>query len=180
MKEIWIEYMPSLKNHIEAYARYEKSTARRRIDIMISMVLMLLGVTLCFYSIVVKRFDLYFIFAIAFIVVGAGKLFGFIDLGKTALAIEFKTSNKLKGARRICFSENGIAFEMKGLKSDIEWSFYHDCMESENTILLVYGKGQYSVIPKAAFGDDDLKHFRELLKNKIHGNQPSRDRSLSR
>ena len=62
---------------------------------------------------------------------------------------------------------SAIIASLKDIKSDIDWNYYKDFIETPNTVLLLYGKKQYSVIPKKAFDNTELGNFILLLKNKF-------------
>ena len=169
MKEITIKYVPSLRDHTEAYSCYDKSVTQTKFDKAVALALTLIGAALGANSFWTGTFDIYSILSIIFIAFGTAKLSGLLDFGKLADTVRFKTNPKFRETHTVVFTEEGMSFEMKGIKSDIDWSFYENFMESENTILLVYGKGQYSVIPKSAFKQDDLDSLKKILSNTFQG-----------
>ena len=167
MNNIDVKYTPSLKDHIEAYTAYEKNFSRRKIDKIVAIVLIAEGLYLSVSSIYLKQFTSISIFAILFILFGILEIAGFLDIGKLVCMIRFKTNPKFKGLQKIKFSENGLHYETIGIKSDIEWNFYKNFLESENTIILIFGKRQYSVIPKSIFKKDELNSLIKHIKDKL-------------
>ena len=73
----------------------------------------------------------------------------------------------MKNPQNVKFSDAGIKYETKGMNSSIAWTFCKKYFEGENIFILIYGKRQYSVIPKYPFKKDDLNNFRNLLEEII-------------
>jgi hypothetical protein len=167
MDKIIIEYLSSLNDHLEAYAYYENHTTQRKIDKIVSIISILSGLFLIILSMsdFLKYYDL--IIAFIFIISGLLGFFGIIDSGKIATVIQFKNNLKFKNIQKIKFTDNDLEYESQGIKSKIDWDFYKKYMESENVILLIYGKKQYSIIPKRSFKKNELDSFKIMLNKKF-------------
>jgi hypothetical protein len=145
---------------------YDSKTAHGKLDKIVSIALIIFGIFILLTSLVTEFGIANIIFAIIFIIVGILNILGFIDFGKIIIMIQFKNNNKLKYLQKIRFTENGLEYETQGIKSNIEWSFYNNYYEGKNIFILIYGKNQYSVIPKGGL-NNKLDVFRKLLNDKI-------------
>ncbi|MDP8080285.1 YcxB family protein [Phocoenobacter skyensis] len=163
MKEIEVEYMATLKNHLEAYTTYDKTTVFYKVDKVVAILLMLFGVSLGIYTFYIHLSDEFIIYAFLFILIGLFDFMGFLAIEKLIYIIRFKMTNKFKHIQKVRFSNAGIYYETNGIKSDIEWRFYNNFLESENTLMLIIGKKQYSVIPKSSFNEEDYIILRDFL-----------------
>ncbi len=83
-------------------------------------------------------------YPIVLIAIGIVDMMGFMDFGKWIYLIRLKMSIKSKSKHKVTFSENGLYFATNNIKSEIEWEFYQSFLESENTLLLIYGHRQFS------------------------------------
>ena len=167
MESVNIEYLPKLNDYLEAYSLYESKTPLKKVDKIVAVSLIIIGII--FLSIIIA-YDpkiIYIICGMAFIITGILEFFGKIDPGKIIVKYQFKKSDKLKHLQKIKFNDVGLEYETQGINSRIEWSIYKKYYEGENIFILIYGKRQYSVIPKYPFKKDDLNNFRNLLEEKI-------------
>ncbi|MDP8162904.1 YcxB family protein [Pasteurella skyensis] len=163
MKEIEVEYMATLKDHLEAYTTYDKTTVFHKVDKVVAILLMLFGVSLGIYTFYIHLSDEFIIYAFLFILIGLLDFMGFLAIEKLIYIIRFKMTNKFQHIQKVRFSNAGIYYETNGIKSDIEWRFYNNFLESENTLMLIIGKKQYSVIPKSSFNEEDYIILRDFL-----------------
>jgi TM2 domain-containing membrane protein YozV len=167
MESIEVEYLPKLKDYLEAYLLYDSKTTQRKIEKIISIIFILFGIILLSMALIYEKKIINIIISIVIIIIGIFDLLNFIDFGKIVIAIQFKNNNKLKFIQKIKFTENGLEYETQGIKSNIEWNFYKKYYEGENIFLLIYGNRQYSVIPKQGF-NDKLNNFRKLLESELN------------
>jgi len=168
MEPIKIEYYPQLKEYFEANSLYNSNTIHGKIDKFASWVFMILGIMLILASVILKYHFVYIILAILSIAFGILNLFGCIDVEKIVIMIQFKNNRKLKGVQKIIFTGSGMEYETQDIKSTINWNIYSKYYEGENIFILIYGKRQYSVIPKYKF-ENRLDDFRKLLNENING-----------
>jgi hypothetical protein len=166
METIELEYLPKLKDYFEAYSLYESKTVLRKLDKIVSISLIIFGILILSASIINGFKVMNIIFAIIFIIIGVLDFLGFIAFEKIIILVQFKNNKKLKYLQKIRFSENGLEYETQGVRSTIEWTFYQNYYEGKNVFILIYGKRQYSVIPKNEF-KNRLDDFRKLLNGKI-------------
>ena len=67
----------------------------------------------------------------------------------------------------IAFSEEGIRYRAENIDSKLQWSLYKNVIETDRFYFLVYGKSQFSLIPKRVFASaEEERSFRELLSRK--------------
>jgi hypothetical protein len=161
-----IEYIPKVDEYLEAYTLYDSKTTQRKIDKIFALIIFILGIFLILISIIDGFTTSNIIFSILFIIFGIFSFFGIFDLSKIIVKIQFKNNMKLKHLQKVRFTENGIEYETEGIKSNIDWNFYKEYYEGKDIFLLVYGKKQYSVIPKYVF-KDELDNFRRILEKNI-------------
>ena len=166
METIELEYLPKLNDYFEASSLYESKTALGKLDKIVSIALIIFGIITLSTSLINGFGSTIIFFAIIIIIVGMLDFFGFIDFGRIIIMIQFKNNNKLKYLQKIRFTENGLEYETQGIKSNIEWEWYKNYYEGENIFILIYGKRQYSVIPKEAL-NNKLDDFRKLINCKI-------------
>jgi hypothetical protein len=66
------------------------------------------------------------------------------------------------------FSDEGVVYRAEGIDSAVKWSFYRSARETEGFYFLLYGDGEYSVVPKRAFATAAGEQtFRELLREHL-------------
>ncbi len=163
MQEIIIEYTPTIADHKEAYTTYEKTTVGGKLDNIVAIILIITGVLLglfAFYNNMLKELIIY---PIVLIAIGIFDMMGFMDFGKWLYLIRLKMSIKSKSKHKVSFSENGLYFATNNIKSEIAWEFYQSFLESKNTLILIYGHRQFSVIPKSSFKDSDYTILKDFL-----------------
>jgi hypothetical protein len=167
METIDIEYFPKVDEHLEAYSLYESKTTLKKVDKIVSILLISIGVMLSSLSIIIhSRTTMYTFGGMAFIIVGVLDFLDFMDFGRIITKFRLKNNEKFKHLQKVKFSNEGIEYETEGINSRIEWSFYKKYFEGENIFILIYGKRQYSVIPKYPF-KDSLNTLKKLLEEKI-------------
>ena len=166
MEPIKIEYYPQLKDYFEANSLYNSNTIHGKIDKFASCFFIIMGIVMIIISIILNYHFVNFIFAIIAIIFGVLNLFGFIDFEKIMIVIQFKKNKKLKYVQKIIFTDNGLEYETQDIKSNINWNIYNRYYEGKNIYILIYGKRQYSVIPKYKF-EDRLDDFRKLINENI-------------
>jgi hypothetical protein len=158
MEEIHIEYRAKLENYFEAAKYFARIKKKRNIfDRIMEIVLILIGI----FQIVMGNFLL----GIIFIVAGIIFFLGFLE--KSVTYLHFKIYISKLGIQKLTISQDKINYMRKDIKSEIEWNYYKGFIETPNTVLLLYGKKYYSVIPKDAFTNEELKRFIGLVSEKF-------------
>jgi hypothetical protein len=169
MDSIYLEYIPELKYFQEAYSFYDSKSTRRKLDKVVAVFMMILGIGLLF---IIKRHGtniLYLVLAVLFIVIGFIDFFRIVDPVKVVVSARFAKDHKSKQLQKLTFTDKGIEYETNDIKSDIGWNYYHNYYESVSIFMLIYGSKlfEYSVIPKDKFDPETLVTFRKLLDEKI-------------
>ena len=158
MEEIKIEYYADIKNYFEAAKYFTKSKIKRNVfDKIMEIFVLLIGV----FMLTIGNFLLGIIFLVF------GIIFMLNIFEKIVTYMYFKMYTAKIGCQKLLISEEKIRYEQKSINSDIDWNYYKGFIETPNTILLLYGKKYYSVIPKNAFGADELEKFILLLCEKF-------------
>lgn len=94
--------------------------------------------------------------------------FDWLSWSQLAPAIEFRRNPILSEEFHLTFSPENIHFQTASLDSTIQWTHYHDFIESPNLFLLLYGRGLFTLVPKRAFpSSQQLEAFRALIQEKI-------------
>ena len=158
MREIQIEYNAEVKNYFEAAKYFAKSRRKRNIFDKIMVVFIILAGIIQFPT---------GNFILGIILTAGGILLSLGVVEKIVTYIYFKLYVSKIGKQKLFISENKIKYEIKNINSEIEWSYYQDFIETPNTIMLLYRKKYYSVLPKNAFSKEDLKKFIILIHEKF-------------
>jgi YcxB-like protein len=167
MKPIQIQFTPLRSNYVEAYVAYDEMSRLRKLDKIVSILLIAAGITLGVLSIRFRSDFEYLLAAIGFLLLGVVEWFHLVDPGKWLMMLRFNWSPKFKELQTLTCRSDGIDYAMSNIQSTIQWSFYTGFLESQNTFLLIYGKRQYSVIPKDALTGEQLADFKKLLLEKF-------------
>ncbi|MDP8078888.1 YcxB family protein [Phocoenobacter skyensis] len=167
MKEIEITYLPKIKDYLDAYTTYEQQTLGYKIDKVVAVSLILFGFLLAIYTFYFHLTNEFIMYSVLFVLIGILDFIGIFDLGKFVYLMRLKMTSKFNCQQKIIFSETGIYYEMLNIKSQLEWTFYTDFLENETTLILIYGKRQYSVIPKSSFKDNDFIVLKDFLLKKF-------------
>ena len=155
MEEIKIEYYADIKNYFEAAKYYTKSKIKRNIfDKIMEIFVLLIGI----FMFTIGDFILGMIFVIFSL------LFILRIFEKGVTYLYFKIYISKMGIQKLFISHDKMRYKREDISSEIEWSYYKGFIETPNTVLLLYGKRYYSVIPKAAFSEGELKKFLLLLQ----------------
>ena len=158
MEEIYVEYQADIKNYFEAAEYYRKNKMKKNIfDRIMEIFVVLIGI----YMLTIGNF----ILGIIFVVFGVLLLLRILE--KAVTYLYFKMYIAKRGTQKLFISNEKMRYVLKDIKSDVDWNYYKDFIETPNTVLLLYGKKQYSVIPKKAFDNTELGNFILLLKNKF-------------
>lgn len=78
--------------------------------------------------------------------------------------IWFRRDPKFQDAYELRFDEKGLYFNTRNMDSTIGWEFYQQVIEDGKFFLLVFGKNQFTVVPKRAFASEaEIERFRSLV-----------------
>jgi len=64
--------------------------------------------------------------------------------------IRFRSEPKYKQEYRLAFDDEGIRFNTDSIESKLDWIIYNKLIETRNLYILIYGKYNFSIIPKRA------------------------------
>ena len=155
MEEIYLEYHADMKNYFEAAKYFTKSKIKRNIfDRIMEIVVLLIGIFMFTTG--------NFILGVIFVIFSLLFILRIFEKGVTYLY--FKIYISKMGIQKLFISHDKMRYKREDISSEIEWSYYKGFIETPNTVLLLYGKRYYSVIPKAAFSEGELKKFLLLLQ----------------
>jgi hypothetical protein len=166
MEPIKIEYYPQLKEYFEANSLYNSKTIHGKIDKIASYFFIIVGIIMIGISFILNYHFINIILGIIIIIIVILNISGFIDFEKIVIMIQFKNNKKLKSIQKLIFTDTGIEYETQDIKSNITWNIYNKYYEGENIFILIYGKRQYSVIPKNKF-ENRLDDFKKIINENI-------------
>ena len=158
---IAIKYENRVADHLRAAQRYYQTTFFYIADKVVGILLLLFGV----YSMVSLGVHWWTILIIA---LAPCEWFNLLSSYKLKAYLGYKLNPKFRDRFEVIFTQEGIHFSTPAIDSQIMWTYYHNILEDEQIFLLVYGKWQYSVIPKRAFADaSEQDAFRNLVSQMI-------------
>ena len=165
MNEIAIEYTAELKNYIEAEKYFQKSKKKKYIfDKAMEIVFTLMGIFMIASGLFFKEV-LSILGGIISVLICVIFLSGISTIAFSWLY--FKLHISRRGVQKLQISDEKIRYEIKDMNSEIGWSYYKNFLETPETILLLYSKRHYAVVPKKVFQGKDLEHLISLLNKKF-------------
>lgn len=67
------------------------------------------------------------------------------------------------------FDEEGVDYVMGHVKSNLDWNYYRQMVETPEGFLLIYGDDSFNLLPKRAFADEQtIDFFRALASKKLN------------
>jgi len=150
-----------LADHLAAERLYYKSTIFAKVDKVVALLLLLVGLystweagvhwwTLMFFPLAVLEW------------------FNLLSVRPFVIRRWFKQNPKFSETYHLAFDESGIHFRTKSIDSRVTWDHYTKVLEDDRLWLLVYGTRMHSVIPKRVLkGDDEVARFRSLVAQNI-------------
>ena len=157
MKKINIEYTAKIENYYEAEEYFRKSKKLRyKVDKLMEILLIILGIIMCFMQ--------YYILGSLFLVIG---IIFITNLSSRFITfLYYSIYIKKKGLEKLVLSDENLIYELKNIKSELSWEIYINFIEIPSSILLLYNKSRYAVIPKSSFENEELDSFIKFLNNK--------------
>ena len=80
--------------------------------------------------------------------------------------IRYRSEPKYKDEYLLEFDEGGIRFNTDSIESKLDWSLYNKMIETGNLYILIYGKYNFSIIPKKALLTEHDKMEFDMLIDK--------------
>lgn len=152
-----VRFANSEADYIEASRAYSYGSSRARIDLIIEVMALIVGIILFW----VLGFSLAWVLLIIAGIVGIIiRILGYFVLPK----IRYRKEPKYKEEYFLEFDDDGIKFKTESLESKLEWSLYNKVIETEKTYVLVHSRYNFSIIPKKAFlTENDKIEFKALI-----------------
>jgi hypothetical protein len=162
--EIKVDYTLTKKQWLEGFDKYESTTAFFKIDYIISILFILIGLALIFYF-----YSIYnLIIGILIIIFSLFSLLTPFKLSRYIVGLQFKNNPKSKYMQSVIFNDNGLMYNIQNVKSEIAWDYYNKFLETNNLIILIYGPRQYSIFPKNSFTEFDLRLFIDFCMKRFN------------
>ena len=150
MEKIYLEYHADIKNYFEAAKYFTIRKIKRNIfDKIMEIFLLLIGI----FMLAAGNYTLGIIFTVFSI------LFILKIMEKAVTYLYFKMYISKLGTQKLIISREKIRYERRDIRSDIDWNYYKGFIETPKTVMLLYGKKRYSLIPKNAFAEGELEVF---------------------
>jgi hypothetical protein len=161
--DIKIEYILKKSEFLDGFDTYESTQLSFKIDLIISIFLTVVAIYIIFQN---AGFS-YILLAILFLFVGILTLIPRLRLSRIIVGLQFENNKKSNLKQVIEFSDEGLNYFIENANSRISWDFYSKMIEGKQTIVLIYGNRQYSVLPKSAFTEEQLIQFKEFCSKKL-------------
>ena len=156
-----IQYVPQQADIIEAVKLYNRFSKLYWFNKVLGLILALLG---CLELFLFHNGLL----AFPFILFGATEILGIQFLHYIRSWFSFWRNPKFKMHYQLTFDDDGLTSCSEAGTSQLNWSYFSHYLENDKVILLIYGKGLFTVIPKRAFlTEAELQLFSELLYSKL-------------
>ena len=150
-----------LADHLAAERLYYKSTVFAKVDRVVAVILLLVGL-FSTWGAGVQWWTLMF-FPLAVL-----EWFNLLSVRPLVIRRWFKHNPKFSETYHLALDRTGIHFRTKSIDSRVTWDHYTKVLEDDRLWLLVYGTRMYSVIPKRALkSDDEVARFRSLVAQNI-------------
>ena len=158
---IKVMFVNSEVDYIEASRACYYGSRLAGIDLIIEILVLLVSITIW----VILGFSWILVLIIVGCILGLIiRMFGYFVLPK----IRYRKEPKYKDEYLLEFDDEGIHFKTKSLESKLEWSLYNKVIETDKIYILVYGKYNFSIIPKRALlTETDKIDFKILLDKYI-------------
>lgn len=140
---VGVRFVNTEADYIEASIACAYGSWRAGVD----MILEILGFIAGIISLGVFGFSWIWMVLIFASVVGlVFRLLGYYVLPR----IRYRNEPKYKDEYLLEFDEDGIKFKTDSIESKLDWSIYNKMIETGNLYILIYGKYNFSIIPKRA------------------------------
>lgn len=150
-----------LADHLAAERLYYRSTVFWKLDKVVGVSLVGLGLCLIYFVGLVW-------WTAIWIPLGVLEAFNLLSLRPIQVRLWFKHNPKFRETYHLSIDEPGISFRTATIDSHLKWDSYSRLLENESLFLLIYGSRMYTVIPKRAFHTAaDLNTFRDLVSGKV-------------
>jgi hypothetical protein len=160
-KALNLKFKYSEKEYAEAVKWYYSKSLNIKVDIIISVILILLGSLLW-----ITGNDS--IFNKILVLLGCILLLMMIFVLYVNPKRAFKQEPKFRDEYSLGFKDEGIIFETEHINSTIAWNHYSQVKENKDFFYLIYGKYMFTIIPKRTFASKkDEELFRKLVEEKI-------------
>lgn len=156
-----MRFVNSQADYIEASRAYSYGSMRARIDLILEIAVFIV----CIILWGILGFSWFWVLliggCIAAVII---RMLGYFVLPK----IRYRNEPKYKDEYLLEFDNEGIRFKTKSLESKLEWSLYNKVIETENLYILVYGRYNFSIIPKQSLLTEiDKIEFKILIDKYI-------------
>ena len=156
-----VRFVNSEADYIEATIACSYGSRRAGFDLIIEILALIIGII--FWGVLG--------FSWIWIVLILGSMVGLIIriLGYYVLPrIRYRSEPKYKDEYLLEFDEEGIRFNTDSIESKLDWSIYNKMIETGNLYILIYGKYNFSIIPKKALlTEPDRIEFVMLIDKNI-------------
>jgi hypothetical protein len=148
------DYVRALRAHYASYLRL-------RLDIVVTVVLVGIGVYLW------RSSSLHWL-GLACIVIAVAFALMLIAAFIIIPPLAFRREPKFRDNYSLTFSPEGIHFRTAHIDSQLQWSMYSRALIDAHSYILYYGSRQFTAIPKRVFqGVEQQRAFEQLLTQQV-------------
>jgi hypothetical protein len=165
MNSINIEYILDKKTFVQASRYYSMQMHRFLVTIIRPLLTFILGILEIFVSSITNWNQIFIILGVLLVALSILDISGIIH--NFIFGIIYKKTAKFHSTQKIIFSDNGLDYTVQDAHSNIYWSYYQSFMESDTSFLLIYGKNEFSVIPKSSIKSTEVESLRKLMQAKL-------------
>jgi hypothetical protein len=157
--QISIEFIPNIKDYVPA-VRVCQLLVFRILDIAFSVFFLGMGIWMW---VLYARFNWWVVLLFTLAVSS-----WFNGFGLLMIWLRLQLNPMLRDKYMISIRDSGITYKTKRFEQNMAWDFFYKYCNLEHVICLLYGRCNYSLIPKRAFkSQNDIKQFLRLLKDKF-------------
>jgi hypothetical protein len=161
IQPIELTFDNQLVDHLAAERLYYRSTLFWKLDKVVAVVLVSLGVFLIWQ--VGPRW-----WTLVWLPLALAEWFNLLSFRPLQIIFWFKQNPKFRETYHLTLDQAGIHFRTDSIVSVIKWDHYTRVLENERLCLLLYGARMYTVIPKRVFkSPDEVRNFQSLVSESI-------------
>ena len=148
-------------DYVRALRAHYASHLRLRLDIVVAVVLISVGVYL------LQSPSLHWL-GLACIVISAAFALMLIAAFTVIPPLAFRRESKFRDDYSLMFSPEGIHFRTAHIDSQLQWSMYSRALVDAHSYVLYYGSRNFTVIPKRVFESvEQQQAFDQLLTQHV-------------
>jgi hypothetical protein len=164
-----IQYRCTFSDYEEVFAAQQLRPLRRKIAFALLACLIYMLGSFALVSLGLTQPRAFFAMFAAFLVLGLTSLVS----RPFWLKLDFRRHPNFARPERVRIDETGLHFESEVWNGETKWLAYVKCQETQNLFLLYLGARAVQPIAKRAFSTDQVKEFRQFVREKRPSGAPT-------